>query len=142
MINIKELSIGNWVYNKHHSKAIQITPFDFFAHTHRDGEQYLIGSPNLVSGKDFEPIPISPEILEKNGFEKREFINEVNCKEEYWIYCDDYYSLVISEINDRLYKVEHHSEELINLIGQLYISYVHQLQNALTLCGINKEIEL
>lgn len=140
MIDFKELSVGNWVYNKHHGKAIQITPFDFFTHTHRDGMQYLIENPKLVSGKDFEPIEITPEILEKNGFEKREFINEINCKEEYWIYCDDYYSLIISEINDKLYKVKHHS--VISLIEQLYISYIHQLQNALTLCGISKEIKL
>lgn len=142
MIDIKELSVGNWVYNKHHGRAIQITPFDFFTHTHKEEKQCFAGNPNIVSGKDFEPIAITPEILEKNGFEKREFINEVNCKEEYWIYCNDYYSLVISEINDGLYKVEHHIEELINLIERLYISYVHQLQNALTLCGIEKEIEL
>ena len=138
MINIKELSVGNWVENTNGNtgKVIGIT---------EQGEVIMRYSENSTCYSEprvLEPVEITPEILEKNGFEKREFINEVNCKEEYWIYCNDYYSLVISEINDGLYKVEHHIEELINLIERLYISYVHQLQNALTLCGINKNIEL
>lgn len=140
MINIKELSVGNLVKFPHGIDKIIDLPYV-------EGKGVcasFAASATLfpVSVEDLEPIEITPEILEKNGFEKREFINEVNCKEEYWIYCDDYYSLVISEINDGLYKVEHHSEELINLIEQLYISYIHQLQNALTLCGISKEIKL
>lgn len=128
MIDIKELSVGNWVYNKHHGKAIQITPFDFFTHTHIDGMQYLIENPNLVSGKDFEPIPITPEILEKNGF-----IWDAKIQLYVWKY-DGYYVSCDLHGKTRIY------------VGNDYILglplYVHQLQNALTLCGINKEIEL
>lgn len=138
MINIKELSIGNWI-------KISGTPVQILG-IRTESQVYVLETEETdyayAIDADIEPIEITPEILEKNGFEKREFIDEVNCKEEYWIYCDDYYSLVISEINDGLYKVEHHSEELINLIERLYISYIHQLQNALTLCGISKEIKL
>lgn len=156
MINIKELSVGNWVnyhigwedeetgqivYESDTKYPVKIEMI--FSNCGEGIVQYNDGQ-NNGKAYDYElfPIEITPEILEKNGFEKREFINEVNCKEEYWIYYDDYYSLVISEINDGLYKVEHLSEELINLIEQLYISYIHQLQNALTLCGINKNIGL
>lgn len=126
-MNLQELSIGNWVYNKHHGKAIQITPFDFFTHIHRDGEQYLIGNPNLVSGKDFEPIPITPEILEKNGIKK-----------EYNILYDDFYH------NDNFSITKVVDEWLVRIgaTNSLYVKYVHQLQNALTLCGIDKEIKL
>lgn len=131
-MKLQELSIGNWVYNKHHGKAIQITPFDFFTHTHRDGEQYLIRNPNLISGKDFEPIPITPEILEENGWvEMGESLYSCSYKDAEFgvqlldmINMDDYWDL---SIND-LFVIE--------------IKHIHQLQNALTLCGVDKEIKL
>ena len=64
---------------------------------------------------DIEPIPLTPEILEKNGIELsvgpgglyQGTISGVNCHIEFNI-----------------------------------IKYVHELQNALRLCGIEKEIEL
>ena len=130
-MKLQELSIGNWVYNKHHGKAIQITPFDFFTHTHKEEKQCFAGNPNLVSGKDFEPIPITPEILEKNG----------------WKF-DGCYSNTVDSIGRMI--EYYHFEGILRLYiddkpyttigpGQ---KYIHQLQNALTLCGIEKEIEL
>lgn len=84
-----------------------------------------------------EPIPITPELLEKNGFKKTKFKYLT-----YWLYCDDYYSLYVEEFNDGLFTVEHHSEELINYTDRIHISYVHELQTFLDLCGVDKRIVL
>lgn len=78
-----------------------------------------------------DPIPITPEILEKN-FEKKTF---------YGIY-DDYFDLDIREYTDSLYIVTYHSCEF-NIPDQaIHISWVHELQHFLVHCCIEKEIVL
>ena len=85
--------------------------------------------PGIASGA--EPIPLTPEILEKN-FEKKTF---------YGIY-DDYFDFYIREYSDGLYIVTYHSCEF-NIPDQtIHVSWVHELQNFMKLCGIEKEIEL
>ncbi len=123
-----ELMVGDWVYNKHHKKNIQITPYDFFTHGHLpSGRQYFIGEPELVSGRDLEPIPLTPEILEKNGFVEHDTWNE-------WVHYTDGifidFTLLVGEDDFHLD------------IPNTRIKYVHQLQHALRLCGIEKTIEL
>jgi len=73
------------------------------------------------------PIPLTTEILEKNGFK--------SCKEGYDIgipllYWDKYCTAVCGWT---------HCDDLIEVFD---CRYVHQLQHALKLCGITKEIEL
>ena len=86
-------------------------------------------SSHWCSIKKVEPIPLTPEILEKNGFihytdfymwkeESLEPIHLDNYDEDGWrsrINCDNI---------------------------PCECKYVHQLQHALKLCGINKTIEL
>lgn len=82
---------------------------------------------------DIEPIPLTPEILEKNGFKK-----DFELKGCYWRpdcrkYC------IVKEIETWYFAFRHMGG------GHICISecnYVHQLQHALRLCGVNKEIEL
>ena len=87
-------------------------------------------------------IPITPEILEENGFEKQSRYQ--------WKYRDNSCTIEISIAP----KIEIEGEVLgpspINVIieGALFELnktddwYVHELQHALRLCGIDKEIEL
>ena len=71
-----------------------------------------------------EPIPLTSEILEKNGFviESRDYHGE---------------PLQYCKLVDGLW---------IDISGENFfegkLEYVHQLQHALRLCGIEKEIEL
>lgn len=113
----KELMIGDWV--KSRGKIEQVTSVyggyictDSFEDSHEDY---------------FEPIPLTPEILEKNGF-----------KFEYGAAWNLYRFSVPWFV---LYKKEY---GLMLNIGQIEIpiSFVHRLQHALRLCGIEKEIEL
>ena len=72
------------------------------------------------------PIPLTAEILEKNGFEKCR-IKEI----EYfgWRLNEDF-SLELNAVDTLMWN------------DDVAIHYVHQLQHALRLCGIDKEITL
>ena len=78
-----------------------------------------------------DPIPLTPEILEKN-FEKKTF---------YGIY-DDYFDLDIREYSDSVYVATFHNCEMNIPDQQMTFSFVHELQHFLNHCGIEKEIEL
>jgi hypothetical protein len=86
-----------------------------------------------------EPIPLTPEILEKNGFVKgdtMDFEDEIYCVELFNIHYDN---------EERRFWVCNFFESEYGTceINHLFqIKHVHQLQHALKLCGINKEIEL
>lgn len=121
-----ELMIGDWVYNSHHKKPIQMTPYDFFTHSHTDGVPSFanILHPKPRLGRDLEPISLSEEILKANGWEKcgGHYVNGISpcyykngfvisCGEKLYIYCG---------------------------MVSLPVNYVHQLQHALRLCGLNE----
>ena len=73
---------------------------------------------------ELKPIPLTPEILEKNGFIKESRENHGNILQ----YCI---------LTDGLW---------IDVSGENYfegkLEYIHQLQHVLRLCGIEKEIIL
>lgn len=134
----KELMIGDLVYN-HRNWICPIVEI------HKDSAVVIAGHYGEEEFKlnDLRPIPLTPEILEKNDFVANKHVypypyyeytntkdklkvgfafpqgNRTSYKEP-WIYIDSEYVFV-----------EH-----------LPCIYVHQLQHALKMCGIEKEIEL
>ena len=78
------------------------------------------------------PIPITPEILEKNGFERRQVDYLLHIDESQYL---DYYPHEGSL--ERIYIHKDGSREVVFRVNA--ISYVHLLQHALKLCGIEKE---
>ena len=131
-----DLMIDDWVYNKIHKKNIQITPYDFFTHGHLStGKQYFVGEPGLVSGRNLEPIPLTSEILKKNGFKYRDgygysFVNRKELSgdgfEEEKVYINTALNtLIIYTAASSIH---------------LPVKYIHELQHALRICGIEKEI--
>lgn len=93
--------------------------------------------------EDLRPIPLTPEILEKNGFVANEHI-----------YPYPYYEYIVEEDNLKIgfafpqgnrtsYKepwIYIDSERVF--VEHLPCIYVHELQHVLRLCGIKKEIVL
>ena len=77
-------------------------------------------------------IPITPEILEKNGFRKL-----VTYGTEKWL-CDNLRLNVYSSDGTWRFCADTNRNE--NSV--IYIRFVHELQNAISLCGIEKEIVL
>lgn len=88
-----------------------------------------------IEVEDIEPIPITPEILEKNGFENvvetcyRYILKEIGYYESVRVYTYEEPIIIVRVIDGNEFKGE--------------IKYVHQLQQAMRLCGIKgKEIIL
>ena len=82
--------------------------------------------------EEFVGYPLTVEILEKNGFRKLETYGT-----EKWL-CDNLRLNVYSSDGTWRFCADTNRNE--NSV--IYIRFVHELQNALWICGIEKEIEL
>ena len=88
-----------------------------------------------------DPIPLTPEILEKNGFKKC-----AGNERSVFKYEDDDYTKkalyqVLWSANELYLEIAPYTSKTgeFNRFG---VEFVHQLQHALRLCGIEKDIEL
>lgn len=79
---------------------------------------------------EIQPIPLTPEILEKNGFSLQSDNTELFKLDTYWLGCE-LGTFRIHNLNKDWWQ-----------FGLAKIRNVHELQHALRLCGINKEIEI
>lgn len=133
MIKAEELMLGDWLKYGTFDKIVKVTA--------------LYGSmvnTNVVTPlfpDDLEPIPITPEILEKNGFDTMgKCYSLLELDEQTWL---EYYWH-----EHRLRRKWHGVDERNNHAEVNEVSfecqchYVHELQHALKLCGINKNINL
>lgn len=95
-----------------------------------------------VSSEKIEPIPLTPEILEKNGFNDTSF--EANHKYKYVIHTNEYQLCYYPKTNSfNVYKKgidPFYTKDVFCCGFQNIVKYVHELQHALKLCGIDKEI--
>ena len=125
-----DLMVGDWVvYNGdvEYTDPIRIEGMDI-------ATDMLITSDREDVGLDgVEPIPLTTEILEKNGFVK----DEKDDNMYYWNWCviDDCMSYDKETSKVRIFSVS-------GLTFVKILQYVHELQNALRLCEIKKEIVL
>ena len=129
----KDLMIGDWVQICYRDRKVKVTAiYDELIDT---------SSVSPLMKDEYEPIPLTDEILKKNGFEK-----EIGAKEVVFT-CDDddkNYRLVIHPKETNycgIYTYIHIDAGCIS-IEELPLEYVHELQHALRLCGIEKEIVL
>lgn len=95
--------------------------------------------------KDIVPIPLTPEILEKNGWKKEVMSRGV--KNSHWVYTkpdiEDYgnFPIYIEKGIGKEFDVYPFTDN--NVCKQIaYIKYVHQLQNLLFGLGLNSEMEV
>lgn len=121
-----DLMIGDWV---------RIAPYDIIDQVDCLLTEYAITSHGDSYGyydyKDIKPIPLTPEILENNGFRYSD-----------WSFAGFYegYGLQIHGGN---YADGHSNWYIICGINvAMNVTYVHKLQHALKLCKIEKEIVL
>lgn len=134
-----ELMIGDWLhyYDEDESQNIpvKIVSID-------DDEWCFFEFPDGMRQegwcKNLYPIPLTPEILEKNGFVKIQatVISTWNCS------VDGMYSMSI-DINRETGNISGHFHSDVNR-ARLFcpVNHVHELQNSTRLCGIEKEIVL
>jgi hypothetical protein len=126
-----ELMIGDWVW--YDNQPHQIRQLGIFGEN-RDGDNYpavCVGKPNgfglILERNEIEPILLTPKILESNGF-----VDEIS---NYAYKTDNYHICYYCE-DERL------SINKYGAILDVHCFYVHQLQHALRLCGIDEIIEL
>lgn len=145
-----ELMIGDFVFHEKYGNAIIETIDNDFGDNpsvklisenikHKDGYKYGYCWCDL---NEIFSIPLTPEILEKNGFEN----GKLNISPQYYLEDKDVFiGVTLKDIPDK-----HKGIDIAKgrLYFQLDISrmeeplYVHQLQHVLKLCGIDKTIEL
>ena len=121
-----DLMVGDWVKYKDRTvvqiaRVGDVSPMDAPIYCHTQMEGYF---PCQLD--DISPIPLTAEILEKNGFKYNDIPIVLGWEQ---------YGLTLYRGGDGF---------LINC-GQnvaLIINYVHELQHALRLCGEDKEIVL
>ncbi|MBO7314850.1 MAG: hypothetical protein J6U49_04200 [Alistipes sp.] len=138
-LQISDLSIGDWVeIDGEPAKALCLRIAGGHIFKGVSGQMY-----RCCGGMDFEPIPITPEILEKNGLSFKEFAFEettmlgrhirriaVSKSDRGWWIHVSIRKAGGHDFVDMIFAVD--------FIGQ----FVHELQHALRLAGIDKEIEL
>lgn len=121
MIKATELRIGNWL--KCNDLFIKVSGIseNSFTCTH-EGLLYF-------NSEDCEPIPLSPEILEKCGF-KDSRIRYADPNKNYPIeWTNGEYT--INKENDNKFCLELSSDEWGYTTKEIEIEYLHQLQNGI-----------
>lgn len=108
--------------------------------TKKHGTYYLqFGSALSVEIDRCEPILLTPEILEKNGF-KSIYQNEKSAYKWKEYEDDDNYQSIIIDFKVKAASGAWNEKSRMSYKGR--ILYVHELQRAIKLCGISKTIEL
>ena len=113
--------------------------------TKLEDKGYLYHGCCYISFKDIIPIPLTPEILEKNGWKKEVMSRGV--KNSHWVYTKPdieeygYFPIYIEKgIGDEFDVYPFTGNNVCTQIA--YIKYVHELQHLLFGLGINHEMEV
>lgn len=139
-MDCKDLMLGDFVYvARGYDKHLTIEKVKGIIVDKDEPYPVTISTGETVSLNDIKPIPLTEEILVKNGFKKQEDVNEWSYykskdgKGQYMIlWSMDYNYLEIGSYTDEFGE--------FNRLGTM--RYVHQLQHALRLCGIEKELTI
>ena len=139
-----ELMIGDWLQHAG-GKCFRVTRID---KRYNDSVHFACGHPHLWEyNNKFTPSPLTPEILENNGFEKTLDEDNIECYCYYNRAADGYIKITLYDRSDCSWSVEivnydKFDDNEIRYKNQFSFLKVHELQHALRLCGIDKEIEL
>ena len=136
MVNIRKLMIGDWVETNPNCGKLAFGIESSIARVSEIGFSNSDGmyvSFDGIKGRyydvEIEPIPITDEILEKNGFKKNNFNQYVLGKSD--LGEEIYYEIGFIQLR---YPNSYYSI--------LSIGYVHEFQHMLNIFGIKKKIKL
>lgn len=128
-LKIRDLSIGDWVKaGGEPAKVLQLGIVGRNKAKGLSGQMY-----GFLTSSDIEPIPITPEILKSNGWYEDDYDT-----------CTDY----ITDNTNIMYNKERKDWKACIMNGspvirvKVFFSYVHELQHALRLAGLNEDIML
>jgi hypothetical protein len=153
-----ELMIGDIVFHENYGNAIIESIDNDFGDSpsvklvsenikHKDGYKYGYCWCDL---DEIFPIPLTPEILEKNGFHVNGMPNSIASVKGIDDWSDDTYVWSRQETPDERMFVSVYMDDPANFFVEVYcqychadgihVKYLHELQHALKLCGIEKNI--
>lgn len=133
-MKVEDLMIGDWVY---------IKDYPIIAQPMQVKKEHFVRS--LV---EFQPIPLTEEILRKNGFK-----NDVLAQKSIIAERVSIFSVILISEDNRI--MLNNFDEYLNSFNEWHvhidtedmrtmctaeITYIHELQHLLKLCGIKKEI--
>lgn len=128
-----ELMIGDWL--QYYDCNLEKKCYAQVTSIQADGtEPYIQTSDSDVyyPVNTYKDISLTADILESIGFEPRD---------GHFILSDDYYDIDIWEYSDGIWIVKYDCCEMNMPFEQLTICYLHELQQFMRHCGIDKTIE-
>lgn len=129
-VKASDLMIGTWLRHAGTGRLMQVTRIDAIMHGFG---HFACGSPHCWDYNNrFEPVPLTAEILEKNGFEYHSGERGM-----YGVTTANYYAM---EGSPHIFCDG--DPFAVWFEDEVPIRYVHELQLVLRLCGIEKDIEL
>lgn len=131
-LTLKDLMIGDWVVINNIPRQVTFIDDCLNYKIIATGKQ-LDGSRVSYVGKlsdEVQPIPLTLEILEKNGFKKYNELYRLDIAEGVFVNADFNSKEPFVSAHNTCYR------------ATTICWYLHQLQHALKLCGIKKEIIL
>lgn len=135
-MKVNELMIGDWVLINGTPRKIQAVD-GVDDEIMADDELYTLAEDRYHSEDKVEGVPITPEILEKNGFD----ISDPEVAQYHFEEDGQRYHFSLRQMyNQKDGKPNGYSFFAFSVLT--IIDYVHELQHALRLCRIKKEIEL
>ncbi|MDY6287976.1 MAG: hypothetical protein SPM02_00845 [Bacteroidales bacterium] len=129
-LTAKDLMVGDYVYSTFSNKPCKVQAIELTEHGY--GSVRVTGVDGVKDIVSVSPIPLTPEILEQNGFVKHR---------------DIFYRFAvhIDEFNGFMFTLGIDFDGVFCLQSNRFVryAYIHELQHAMRLCGINdKEIVL
>lgn len=126
--------IGGWMRHAN-GKCYQVTRIDGL---HDGSIHFACGTPHLWEyNNKFEPIPLTAEILDRNGFTQG-----ISGGQPAFLLQGEYYDVTVQEENDSIWCVEYYNTEFDMPILRNRVCYVHELQIVLALYGLEKDITM
>lgn len=145
-MEIEDLMAGDYVYNDE-KQICKVCSIIAIGIPYAEADNLAIDDGCFTLLYDYSGIPLTPEILEKNGFGKGLDEDNTECYRYYSSAADGYIKITLYDGGDGDWSIEiinyekFDDNEIVYKNDFIFLK-VHQLQHALRLCGIKKEIKL
>jgi hypothetical protein len=132
-LKISDLSVGDWV--RYDGKEYQVQCVDGMSEM-----VTLFGycEQREESVDNLRSIPITPETLEKNGFEN---MGSGLMRYEFELR-EKKYKIILGSLDEEVWFADFYFMRKKNINSNMPLFYIHQLQHILRLAGVEKEINL
>ena len=142
ILELKKLMIDDFVYSKKHHQIVRV-----WAVGPGYIQSYVGGLLTEIGNENIEPIELTEEILKKLGFTPRRVIGWEDRDLYFWEGDNAYVRLIpLIYKNSSFFDLKIESVDSDDLrrgdLRRTMVKYVHEMQQAFRLNGINKELNL